>query len=51
MKEFNLSDLEWDFSDNESVSLEIGKYVLNISRGELESFIESWDENNEDNDD
>jgi len=48
MKEFNLSDLEWDFSDNESVSLEIGKYVLNISREELESFIESWDENFED---
>jgi hypothetical protein len=48
MKEFNLSDLEWDFSDNESVSLEIGKYVLNISREELNSFIESWDENNED---
>jgi hypothetical protein len=48
MKEFNLSDLEWDFSDSESVSLEIGKYVLNISREELESFIESWDENFED---
>ena len=50
MKEFNLSDLEWDFSDSDSVSLEIGKYVLNISREELGSFIESWDENNEDND-
>ena len=48
MKEFNLSDLEWDFSDGDSVSLEIGKYVLNISREELESFIESWDENFED---
>jgi hypothetical protein len=48
MKEFNLSDLEWDFSDSKSVSLEIGKYVLNISREELESFIESWDENFED---
>jgi len=50
MKEFNLSDLEWDFSDSDSVSLEIGKYILNISREELDSFIESWDENNEDND-
>lgn len=50
MKEFNLSDLEWDFSDSDSVSLEIGNYVLNISREELDSFIESWDENNEDND-
>ena len=41
-------DNDDDFSDNESVSLEIGKYVLNISREELNSFIESWDENNED---
>ena len=44
-KEFDLSDLEWDFSDSDSVSLEVGKYILNISREELESFIESWDEN------
>jgi hypothetical protein len=45
MKEFNLSDLEWDFSDSDSVSLEVGKCILNISREELKSFIESWDEN------
>lgn len=44
-KEFNLSDLEWDFSDSDSVSLKINKYILNISREELKSFIESWDEN------
>ena len=48
MKEFNLSDLEWDFSDSESVSLVVGKCILNISREELDSFIESWDENFED---
>jgi hypothetical protein len=46
MKEFNLSDLEWDFSNGDSVSLKIGKYILNISRDEINDFIESWDENN-----
>ena len=51
MKEFNLSDLEWDFSDSDSVSLKVGKYILHISREELDSFIEDWDENYEDNDD
>jgi hypothetical protein len=48
MKEFNLSDLEWDFSDNESVSLKVGNCILNISREELDGFVESWNENNED---
>jgi hypothetical protein len=51
MKEFNLSDLEWDFSDSDSVSLKVGKHILHISREELNSFIEDWDENYEDNDD
>jgi len=51
MKEFNLSDLEWDFSDSDSVSLKVGKSILHISREELDSFIEDWDENYEDNDD
>jgi hypothetical protein len=51
MKEFNLSDLEWDFSDSDSVSLKVGKHILHISREELNSFIEDWDENYEDYDD
>jgi hypothetical protein len=45
MKEFNLSDLEWDFSDGNSVVLKLGDVILNIDRDELEDFIESWDEN------
>lgn len=45
MKEFNLSDLEWDFSDGNSVVLKLGDVILNIDRDELEDFIDSWDEN------
>jgi hypothetical protein len=45
MKEFNLSDLEWDFSDGNSVVLKLGDVILNIGRDELEDFIDSWDEN------
>jgi hypothetical protein len=45
MKEFNLSDLEWDFSDGNSVVLKLGDVILNIDRDELDDFIGSWDEN------
>ena len=48
MKEFNLSDLEWDFSDCECVPLKVGNCILNITRDELEGFIESWNENCDD---
>jgi hypothetical protein len=45
MKEFNLEDLEWDFSEGNVVVLKMGDVVLNIERNVLDSFIESWDEN------
>ena len=42
----NLSDLEWDFSDGEEVTLSLPRGIeLVISKGELKDFIESWDEN------
>lgn len=44
-KEFNLEDLEWDFSDEDSVVLEIGSVKLNIDKKVLKDFIESWNEN------
>jgi hypothetical protein len=45
MKEFNLEDLEWDFSDSDSVVLKMGDVILNIKMEVLDSFIESWNEN------
>ena len=48
MKNVKLSDLDWDFSEGNEVELKIGNKILVISRGELEDFIESWDENLED---
>jgi len=45
MKEFNLEDLEWDFSEGNVVVLKMGDVVLNIERNVLDGFIESWDEN------
>jgi hypothetical protein len=48
-KTINLSDLEWDFSDADEVTLLLPKGIeLVISRDELNSFIESWEENFED---
>jgi hypothetical protein len=42
----NLSDLEWDFSDEEEVTLFLPRGIeLVISKGELKDFIESWEEN------
>ena len=40
-----LSDLDWDFSDSDVVELKIGNVILEIERRELDDFIESWDEN------
>ena len=45
MKSVKLSDLDWDFSEGNEVELKIGNKILVISRGELEDFIESWNEN------
>ena len=45
MKEFNLEDLEWNFSEGNYVELKMGGVVLNINRDVLNDFIESWDEN------
>ena len=51
-KTINLSDLEWDFSDEDEVTLSLPKGIeLVISRDELNSFIESWEENFEDDGD
>jgi hypothetical protein len=42
----NLSDLDWDFSDEDEVTLSLPKGIeLTISRDELKDFIESWEEN------
>jgi hypothetical protein len=41
-----LSDLDWDFSDEDEVTLSLPKGIeLVISRDELKDFIESWEEN------
>ena len=48
MKEFNLEDLEWNFSEGNYVELKMGDVILNINRDVLNDFIESWDENIED---
>jgi hypothetical protein len=45
MKKIKLSDLDWDFSDSDVVELKIGNVILEIERKELDDFIESWDEN------
>ena len=45
MKQVLLSDLEWDFSDEDMVELKVGKTILVLTRDELNDFIESWDEN------
>ena len=45
MNEFNLEDLEWNFSEGNYVELKMGGVVLNINRDVLNDFIESWDEN------
>ena len=45
MKQVLLSDLEWDFSDQDEVELKVGNTILVLTRDELNSFIESWDEN------
>ena len=45
MKSVKLSDLDWDFSEGNEVELKIGNKILVISRGELEDFVESWNEN------
>ena len=45
MKEFNLEDLEWNFSEGNYVELKMGDVILNINRDVLNDFIESWDEN------
>jgi hypothetical protein len=48
-KTINLSDLEWDFSDEDEVTLSLPKGIeLVISKDELNDFIESWKENFED---
>ena len=44
-KVINLSDLEWDFSDGDEIELEIGNSILVITKDELDSFMESWEEN------
>ena len=48
MNEFNLEDLEWDFSEENYVELKMGNVILNINWDVLNDFIESWDENIED---
>ena len=45
MKQVLLSDLEWDFSDEDMVELKVGNTILVLTRDELNDFIESWDEN------
>jgi hypothetical protein len=51
-KTISLSDLEWDFSDEDEVTLSLPKGIeLIISKDELNSFIESWKENFEDESD
>jgi len=45
MKQVLLSDLEWDFSDQDEVELKVGNTILVLTRDELNDFIESWDEN------
>ena len=45
MKQVLLSDLEWDFSDQDEVELKVGNTILVLTRDELNSFIESWNEN------
>jgi hypothetical protein len=45
MKKINLSDLEWDFSEGNEVELKIGNTILVITKNELDSFTESWNEN------
>ena len=45
MEQVLLSDLEWDFSDQDEVELKVGNTILVLTRDELNSFIESWDEN------
>ena len=45
MKQVLLSDLEWDFSDEDMVELKVGNTILVLTRDELNNFIESWDEN------
>ena len=51
-KTISLSDLEWDFSDEDEVTLSLPKGIeLTISKDELNSFIESWKENFEDESD
>jgi hypothetical protein len=41
-----LSDLDWDFSDEDEITLSLPKGIeLVISRDELKDFIESWKEN------
>ena len=51
-KTISLSDLEWDFSDEDEVTLSLPKGIeLTISKDELNDFIESWKENFEDDDD
>ena len=48
-KTISLSDLEWDFSDEDEVTLSLPKGIeLTISKDELNDFIESWKENFED---
>ena len=50
-KTISLSDLEWDFSDEDEVTLSLPKGIeLTISKDELNDFIESWKENFEDDD-
>jgi len=51
-KTISLSDLEWDFSDEDEVILSLPKGIeLTISKDELNDFIESWKENFEDDGD
>ena len=44
----SLSDLDWDFSDSDEATLTNNNIILTISKDELNSFKESWDENWED---
>jgi len=51
-KTISLSDLEWDFSDEDEVILSLPKGIeLTISKDELNDFIESWKENFENDND
>ena len=47
MKELDLTDFDWDFSDDDQAVLTKGNIILNISKEELKEFIESWEENND----